>query len=91
MGVVFLGNNSFFQKPLHPSRQLPGSPLYKGFLDFHPSLHLSRHPSHISPVYTPATLPCRTLKREGYGRDMGEIKKIPPVLKPLCTKAFRKI
>ena len=67
---------SFYQKTLHPSRHWPGSPLNKGFLDFHPSLDPSRHLSHIPPVD---------------GRDMGEIEKIPPVPEPLCAKAFQKI
>jgi hypothetical protein len=29
--------------------------------------------------------------REGYGNDMVTIKKIPPMPKPLCTKAIPKI
>ena len=43
-------NNSFHQKSLHPSRQWAGTPLNKGFLDFHPSLDPSPHLSHNPPV-----------------------------------------
>lgn len=52
----------------------------KDFRSFHPSLNLSHHLSHISPIDWSVD-----------GRDMGEIRNNPPVLKFLCTKVFQEI
>ena len=86
---------TFFKKVLIPPVNSP-EPLYiKASLVFHPSLGPSRHLSHIPPVipHSPHVLRQTPYGPDGRddGRDMGGIENIPPVLKPLYTKAFQKM
>ena len=99
---IFAPNNIeqfVYQKCPNPSRLSLETPLYKGILEFSSLPWSLPYLSYIPPVISPICLQCVSLaswigcegRREGYGRVMGGIENISPVLKPLCTKAFQKI
>ena len=97
--LPFLSKNLLFKGALRDS-SLPLSLPY-------PSYHLSHHPSRqvsfrigialISYVAYYKVMPLYVVWvswerwREWFGRDLGGIKSISPILFPLCTKAFPKI